>query len=769
MTVFYVSSASELSTALDNAQGGDTITLAPGNYGALDFRSKFTSNVTITSADHSAPAEFTSVKMNGAQNVTFDHMKFKYTYSDGDGPLASPFEIRNSNNITVQNSEIVGDDDSSGYGTGSGLFLIDSHHINLENNVMHNWLRGIKVDRCTDLKVVGNELHSLAGDGMNFAAVQRVLIEDNHIHDFDADPASDYHRDMIQFWTAGIKEPNTDIVIRGNLLDIGSGAWTQSIFMRNELVDTGQAGREMHYKNVVIEDNTIYNLHLHGITMGETDNLVIRNNTILQAGDRTNPSNAGRSGAVEIPRMNLAETSNDVTVEDNITSSIHGHNGQSNWSVSGNVLVQNAYPNADGYYGDMFQNAEHLMGGGAHSAIAVEGGLIDRTNAGAAKIQPENQDQTGGDQGGDDKNDGDQPDDVKPDPVIIDGGHPDTGDAAPVVGGDTVFKLNDLLKRDNALQGDTVLQDGVVKMDGDRDYVNLGRLPELEKSSQIAFSITYNRTEVDSGTERLLWNHMKIGLTVDGDGLMVHVANAERPFWDGFRIKNLGLDDLKEHSIQVSANQDTNELKVYVDGKLVLDKNDVDLNFVGAGGGEWGWTLNTPWNNFFEGNVSDMSIGTGLVVTKEGSGDTTETAPTVRSMVSTVDVTSDENTIDFTALTSNEDTVVNRASVTSGADERLPVERVSNVDTHGSDRVADSQATVMVNPVADRLQVVMADKPAMEQNVFDLDLILAKVSEKTPSANNLELQIRGWDDAIFVSDAEPQHIETVIPDVDSIF
>ena len=64
---------------------------------------------------------------------------------------------------------------------------------------------------------------------------------------------------MIQFWTSGTTSPSTNIVIRGNILDSGDGGWTQSIFMRNEMVDTGGAGDAMFYQNILIEDNVIYN------------------------------------------------------------------------------------------------------------------------------------------------------------------------------------------------------------------------------------------------------------------------------------------------------------------------------------------------------------------------------------------------------------------------------------------------------------------------------------------------------------------------------
>ena len=96
---------------------------------------------------------------------------------------------------------------------------------------------------------------------------------------------------MIQVFTNGTDTPSTDLVIRGNILNSGdSKAASQSIFMRNEVVDSQGAGRGMYYSNILIEDNVIYNAHANAIWVGYADGLSIRNNTILHnpaSGDGT--------------------------------------------------------------------------------------------------------------------------------------------------------------------------------------------------------------------------------------------------------------------------------------------------------------------------------------------------------------------------------------------------------------------------------------------------------------------------------------------------
>ncbi|MFN3938894.1 MAG: right-handed parallel beta-helix repeat-containing protein, partial [Gemmobacter sp.] len=187
---------------------------------------------------------------------------------------------------------------------------------------------------------------------MNFADVQGVLIENNYIHDFRLSPLSGDHPDMIQFWTTGTTEASTDIIIRNNTLDIGDGNWTQSIFMRNELVDTGKAGAEMFYRNVLIENNTIYNSHLHGITVGETKGLIIRDNSVLHVPDTSIAS--GGTAPVNVPTIRVSARSESVTITDNVTAAITGGSGQASWTIKNNAFVQSTNPFGVGFYGDVF-------------------------------------------------------------------------------------------------------------------------------------------------------------------------------------------------------------------------------------------------------------------------------------------------------------------------------------------------------------------------------------------------------------------------------
>ena len=393
---YTVNSQSQLLTALAAASGGDVIRLEGGDYGKLSLTAKsglgmaFSGNVTITSADADNPARFSELELNGAANVTFDTVTFDYTFKGSDPVSLRPFAVSNSTNITFRNTTFDGDlaqgvsATADGFGTGIGLGISTSQHIRVENSEFFNFHRGLIITASRDIDVTGNDVHSMRSDGMNFVEVSDVVIEGNHIHDFRQSASSTDHLDMIQFWTNGTYNPSTDIIIRGNLLDIGSGDWAQSIFMRNEMVDTGQAGTEMYYRNVLIEQNVIVNGHLHGITVGETAGLTIRNNSVLHADGGTVD---GLDSAVEIPRINVAVSATGVIITNNLTGGVTA--AQPGWTVSGNGIVQDQNPLTAGYYEDIFLSSSLDPVNGQHGFILLPGSSFDLANIGADATQPD--------------------------------------------------------------------------------------------------------------------------------------------------------------------------------------------------------------------------------------------------------------------------------------------------------------------------------------------------------------------------------------------
>jgi len=340
-----VSSTTELYKALNACSGGETILLKGGQYGTLNINSymspatkiDFASKVTIASADPSNPAVFSKAEVRDSTNIAFDGVTFDYTFKPGDKQDGTPFVFQWNDGLTIKNCTFDGDEaygvsaSANGYGYGVGLFVRGNTNTVIEDNEAYNFYKGMNITDNDDTIVRGNDLHSMRMDGMCFSKMDGLVIEDNYIHDFRNSPTSGDHCDMIQFFTTGTKEPSVDVVIRGNVLDIGSGSWTQSIFMRNEVVDLGQASfASMAYRNVTIEDNTIVNGHQWGIYVGETIGLSINQNTLTH-GDGNKPD--GWDHPSEMPQIYVDRDSKGVALIENVAYKILGYSGQSDWTV----------------------------------------------------------------------------------------------------------------------------------------------------------------------------------------------------------------------------------------------------------------------------------------------------------------------------------------------------------------------------------------------------------------------------------------------------
>ncbi|SMX46487.1 right-handed parallel beta-helix repeat-containing protein [Actibacterium lipolyticum] len=396
-----VRSAEELRSALQFARGGETFALAPGDYGTLRIMgsarkaSGWKSTVTLCSSDADDRARFSGLFLRKVSDLTFDGIEFNYRFAKGQDPNATrPYMVQEARRVAFLNSLFVGDRAAGtngfedGFPAAQALFVRDSYNVRIENTEFRLFYRGVILNNVASVVFRNNNLHSLRSDGLNLVSVDNVLIEDNYFHDFERSEKIADHADMIQMWSRGASRASQNIVIRGNTMNSGTGLFSQSIFLRNEVVDKGQAGPEMWYRDITIEDNVIINAQSHGISVGETIGLVIRNNSVL----RTRPSRgSARMGAVAIPRINVKPESQNVVIENNVTSAIKGFAGQDGWKVEGNVPVQDESPFAPGYYADMFVAPPFDTVPTLAHFQSLPGGPLDVEKAGATRLAFENE------------------------------------------------------------------------------------------------------------------------------------------------------------------------------------------------------------------------------------------------------------------------------------------------------------------------------------------------------------------------------------------
>lgn len=376
----------DLAAALASVPNGGILELPGGDWGTLHLRGSGPS--VIRSADPSDPAVFSEMFVKDVEGLRLENLLLKYDWDREDPIWKKPFQIVQSSNVILVGLHVEGDiaregsDVDRGFPWAFGLSIQDSQDIILQGNEIFKFYRGLVLGNSDRIEVLSNNIHSIRMDGMNFAAVQDVQIVNNRIHDFNRSLASGDHADMIQFWTNKTTRPNTGIVIRDNVLNSGGGGYTQSIFMRNEEVDQKRAGSEMFYRDVLIEGNVILNAHRHGITLGESQDVVIRNNTLVQ---NAQSADGDAKRKVWMPQISVAGASRDVVIEGNIAASIP--DPRSGWRISNNLEVQPYARMEPGFYGQVFAGIPDGDPADPVSYAPRPGGPADRPGLGAARLR----------------------------------------------------------------------------------------------------------------------------------------------------------------------------------------------------------------------------------------------------------------------------------------------------------------------------------------------------------------------------------------------
>jgi hypothetical protein len=343
-----VTNTAELNNALDalSTGNGGTI-LLDGNGGPYDVnvdQSGMTGKpVLLQSMDTNNPAVIENMSLMNASYLSFNDLVVDSQSQQGYFDV----EIKHSDNIQFSNMDMVGD--ATGYlGAGSsaakaesGILIKDSDNILIADSELSHYYHGLSMQNVTNVQVVGNEIHSMQGDGIRGGGWQNMVISQNHIHDFLGSDHTINHDDMIQMWsvsTNGI--PNIGVEISSNFLDAGQGAATQSILLQAEAFNmAGHPLQGVYNQDIKVFDNLIYNGQYHGISVAQADNAQVYGNTVLW---NTDAQMVGTNGtaASNMPWIKLSGTINS-TVHDNIAGKIT-ENGQALTSNNAVLDYQNA-------------------------------------------------------------------------------------------------------------------------------------------------------------------------------------------------------------------------------------------------------------------------------------------------------------------------------------------------------------------------------------------------------------------------------------------
>jgi cell division septation protein DedD len=282
MSSIVISSQTQLDAAMSKATGGETFLLAAGSYNLKLYNKSFSSPVTVTSLDSGNPARIGATTLSNVSNLTLKNLELGFSLPAGaqtEGP--SMVKATGGGNIVVDGCYIHGSLDNNPSNDGFGVWFNSVDGVTVTNNKFEQLGRGGQFFGVSNLTVSNNDVREIRTDGFDFSGVDHVAIEKNYFTNFR--PVSGDHPDAIQFQTAGSTSSSTDVVIRNNVIETGSGGGMQGIFMRDE------AGT-LPYKRVSIENNIVIGKNMpNGITVSHGENVTLRNNTVISPTDDANP------------------------------------------------------------------------------------------------------------------------------------------------------------------------------------------------------------------------------------------------------------------------------------------------------------------------------------------------------------------------------------------------------------------------------------------------------------------------------------------------
>jgi hypothetical protein len=263
--IINVSSGSALTSAVRSAKDGDVIQLNSGTYDIDVRNAAFTNGVTITSAP-SANVVVNSFFVYNDKGLIFKDLELIRSST------TKKFEVNSSTNVTLDGFYVHGSLDDQPNNDGNGITVRDSHNITIQNSEFQQLYSGLSHLKDDGLIVRGNYFHQMAMDGLRGGGSSNVTVDQNFFTDFNRDGG--VHTDAMQFWTTNEKTSAHDITVTNNVVLGSVGTSMQGIFLADET-------RVLPYQHVNISGNMILGSQWNGIYNNNGVDVSVTDNTVV--------------------------------------------------------------------------------------------------------------------------------------------------------------------------------------------------------------------------------------------------------------------------------------------------------------------------------------------------------------------------------------------------------------------------------------------------------------------------------------------------------
>jgi hypothetical protein len=275
-TTVTVSTASQLLTAARAARAGDTILLAPGNFGDVSLSNiRPTGTITIKSADPNNDAVFRTLSMFRSNNVIFEDIDISRPLAPGASQNSFAVNVGSANNITFIGIDVSGSLNNDARDDGLGMSLSGRRISVLDSTFTQ--LRTAVATTGSDFLFAGNTVTQVR-EGVSIRSMTRAVFDSNYSADWQADYAKKEHPDMYQVHSGGGANASSDLIFRNNVMLPGANGPVGGIFIRSEAFGAGRL--DQRHQNILIENNYYEGDYRQAMSVGNANDVVIRNNSV---------------------------------------------------------------------------------------------------------------------------------------------------------------------------------------------------------------------------------------------------------------------------------------------------------------------------------------------------------------------------------------------------------------------------------------------------------------------------------------------------------
>jgi hypothetical protein len=224
-------SPASIEDTIRRAQPGDTIRLAPGNYG------------TVTLHDR-----------QWAQPVTIDAKD-----------AVMVLVLERVSGLAIRGGRFGPARDNLGY----AALLRSSSRISFEGSNFVDATRGMVIDRSNNVTIDSATFSGMTVDGINIASSQHVRVSNSRCADFSPEPGA--HPDCVQLWSRPATGITSDITLTDNVSIGNMQGFSAFNHIRGGIDDGG-------FDRIVVRGNVVQGLYPQGVGLYDCRNCTVRGN-----------------------------------------------------------------------------------------------------------------------------------------------------------------------------------------------------------------------------------------------------------------------------------------------------------------------------------------------------------------------------------------------------------------------------------------------------------------------------------------------------------